>query len=60
MANFAIIELDDGLTVIELPSNEAAEDVAVLQGGILVDPGPYPSYEAACDALDELQFEEDE
>jgi hypothetical protein len=60
MASFAIIELEDGLTVVELPNGQSPEDVALSQGGTLVDPGPYPSYEDACDALIELQYEDQE
>jgi hypothetical protein len=60
MADFAIIELEDGLTVVELDDGQSPEDAAVSQGGTLVDPGPYPSYEEACDALVDLQYEDEE
>jgi hypothetical protein len=60
MVDFAIIELEDGLTVVPLQPGQSAEEAAVLNGGTLVDPGPYPSYEDACDALIDLQYEDEE
>jgi hypothetical protein len=60
MVEFAIIELPDGLTVVELPPGQKPEDVAASQGGILVDPGPYHTYEDANDALIELQSEDED
>jgi hypothetical protein len=60
MVDFAIIEVEDGLTVVELRRGQAPEDAALNQGGTLVDPGPYPSYEDACDALNQLQAEDEE
>jgi hypothetical protein len=60
MVDFAIIELEDGLTVVELPSGQSPEVVALSHGGILVDPGPYPSFEDANDALIDLQYEDEE
>jgi hypothetical protein len=60
MIQFAIIELADGLTVVELQPGQTAEDAAAGQGGVLVDPGPYPSYEEANDALIDLQAEDED
>jgi hypothetical protein len=61
MLQFAIIEVADGLTVVELQPGQKPEDAATAQGGMLVDPGPYATYEEANDALIELQAEgEDE
>ena len=60
MVEFAIIELEDGLTVVELPPGQKAEDVAASRGGVLVDPGPYATFEEANDALVELQAEGEE
>ena len=60
MVGFAIIELEDGLTVVELQRGQSPEDAAASRGGALVDPGPYPSYEEACDALIDLQYEDEE
>jgi len=60
MIDFAIIELEDGLTVVELPAGQSPEDVALSHGGTLVDPGPYPSFEEASDARMDLQYEDEE
>jgi hypothetical protein len=60
MVNFAIVELEDGLTVVELPAGQNPEDVAISQGGTLIDPGPFPSFEEANDALIDLQYEDED
>ncbi len=60
MVYFAIIEVDDGFTIIEVKDDQSVEEIAVREGGILVDSGPYSSYEEACDALDQLEVEDDE
>lgn len=54
MNRFAIVEVEDGLTIVALPADRTPEEAAVDAGGILVDPGPYPTFEAAGDALAEL------
>jgi hypothetical protein len=59
MVDFAIIEVDDGLTIVELHSGESPEQAAVREKGVLVDPGPFPTYEDACDALTDLEAEEE-
>ena len=59
MVNFATIEIDDGLTVVELRAGEQPEEAAIREGGVLVDPGPYESYEDACDALSKLEGEDE-
>jgi len=58
--DFVIIEVDDGLTVVELPAGADPEAVATDHGGVLVDAGPYRSYEDACDALADLEDEEED
>ena len=60
MISFAVIEVEDGFTVVEVLEGQSAEDAALGEGGVLVDPGPYTSYEEACDALDLLEGEEEE
>lgn len=60
MAAYCIIETDDGWTVVEHPENMTAEETAHRRGGVVIDPGPYESYEDACDALVGLQEELDE
>ena len=60
MVDFAIIEVPDGLTVVELQTGQSPEDVAAKHGGTLVDPGPYTSHDDACDALIDLPYDEEE
>ncbi len=60
MESFAIIEVDNGLTVANVHPDQSAEDAARAQGGIVVDPGPFPSYDEAYDALLNLQLTEEE
>lgn len=57
---YEIIETEEGLTVAEVQPGIMPEEVATLQGGILIDPGPYKSFEDAYDAILALQEEEDE
>lgn len=59
MASFAIIELDDGFEVIEVLPGQTPPDAAAAEGGVLVDLGPYFSYEEANDALDQLEISDD-
>ena len=60
MITFAIIELDDGLTIVELQPQQSPEEAAAREGGVLVDPGPYSTYEDANDALTDLEAQEEE
>ena len=60
MASFAVIEVADGLTVVDVATGESAEEVALSEGGALIDPGPFRSYEKANDALDQLEEEGEE
>ena len=60
MLSFAVIEIEDGLTIIEVQSGQSPEDAAAVVGGTLVDPGPYDSYEHACDVLDQMEMESEE
>lgn len=60
MVAFAIIELEDGLTIIEVQVGQKPDDAAAVNGGVLVDPGPYASYEEANDALIDLQADDEE
>jgi len=57
---FCIIEVDDGLTVIELKSHETPEDAALRERGTLVDLGPYVTRDDALDVLAELEAEDGE
>jgi len=60
MNQFAIMELADGLTVVALGAEEQAEEAAAREGGVLVDAGPYATYEEACDALLLMDTNEDD
>jgi hypothetical protein len=59
MIRFAIIELEDGLTVATVQPGQSLEEAAICQGGTLADPEPYATYEDAYDALCELEGEQD-
>ena len=60
MDYFAIMELEDGLTIVEVKPHQTPEDAALKEGGTLVDPGHYPSYDDALDALAELESEDED
>ncbi len=51
MTTYQIIETDGGLMVSEVQPGVSAEVAAERAGGVIVDPGPYRSYEEAYDAL---------
>ena len=51
MSTYIVIENDSGLRVAELEAKETAEEAARKHSGVIVDPGPYHSYEDAYDAL---------
>ena len=55
MTSLAIIETDDGFQVIEVMPDQSPEDAAVAEGGELVDPGPFESFDEAVEALDQLE-----
>ena len=57
---FAIIEVEDGLTVIQVAPGQTPENAALAEGGALIDPGPYDSYEEANEALDQLEREDED
>ncbi len=60
MLQYELIETNEGLTVIEIPSGSSAEEAARQQGGLVVDPGPFTSYEDAYEALMTLKLDVDE
>lgn len=59
-SGFVIAEIENGLTVVEIHGGETPEDAAVRNHGVLVDPGPYPTYEEAYDALMEIDADDEE
>ena len=60
MLRYELIEIDDGLTVVEIPPGMTPEEAARQHGGLLMDPGPYTSYEDAYEALMALKLDADE
>lgn len=57
---YAIVELEDGLLVVEVPTGMTLEEVALQNRGVLADENVYDSYDEACDALAELEPDEGE
>ena len=60
MTDYAILETDDGMTVVSVPSGGDVEDVALEREATVVDAGPYSSYEDAYEALLALSADEEE
>jgi hypothetical protein len=60
MVTFAIIELDDGLTIATVQPGQTPEEAAAIERGALIDATAYESYEDAYDALCELESEDEE
>jgi len=60
MSVYEIIETEAGLTVVELAPETPPEETASRYAGVVVDPGPYKTYDEACDALLALRDEEEE
>jgi hypothetical protein len=60
MHQFHLIETEDGLTVAEILPGLSSVEAAQRRQGILIDPGPYESYEDAYDAMMALKLDEEE
>jgi hypothetical protein len=60
MLLYQIIETDEGLAVAESQPGVTPDEVAAARGGILIDPGPYRTFDDAYDAMQALQEEEEE
>ena len=60
MLQYAIIETEDGLAVTQLPPTKLVEDLAAENGAVIVDPGPYASFDDAYDAMIAIEEEESE
>ncbi len=60
MTKFAVIETDSGIAVTAVPEDETVEEAATRQGGFVLDPGPFESYEDAYDAMLAIPDEEDD
>jgi len=52
---YAIVELEDGLSIVEVPVGVTLDEAAKHSHGVPVDETLYGSYEEACDALAELE-----
>ena len=55
MFDYAIVEVDDGFTIIQFNEGESARDAALREGGVLVDENTYFSYVEAYEALEQLE-----
>ena len=51
MSSFTVIENDNGLLVVAVESGETADEAAVRYNGVVVDEGPYKTYDDAYDAM---------
>jgi hypothetical protein len=60
MLRYELIENNEGLTVIEIPTGETAEEAARQQDGQIIDPGPFTSYEEAYEALMAMKLDNEE
>lgn len=60
MPFYLIIENEQGLEVVEQDEKSTPEETASEHGGILIDAGPYKSYDDAYDALLALQQEDED
>ena len=54
---YCILETEDGWTISEIPPHLTAVEAAAELGAVVIDPGPYDTYEEANDALAGLQDE---
>ncbi|MBN2577823.1 MAG: hypothetical protein JXB10_02445 [Pirellulales bacterium] len=60
MVQYEIVETYDGLTVAEIPHGVSPEEAARRRRGAVIDPGPYPSYDDAYEAMMALKLDEEE
>lgn len=60
MTYFAIIEVDDGMTIVEYQPGDDLISIAEARGGTVVDPGPFRNYEEAYDELLNLEPDVDD
>ena len=49
-----------GLTITAVQPDQTPQDVAACEHGLLVDAGPYASYDEAYDALCDLEADDEE
>ena len=60
MVSFAIIELEDGFAITTIQPGQTPTEAAAEEQGILVDAGPFATYEEACAAMCELEGEDED
>ncbi len=60
MTQYELIETDEGVAVAEIATGVTPEEAASRRGGLLIDPGPYDTYEDAYEAMIALKLEEEE
>ena len=60
MMLYEIIETDEGMTVAEMTPGASAEETATRRRGVVVDPGPYRSFDDAYDAMLALKDKDDD
>lgn len=51
MADYVIVEVADGHTVVELEAGQTPQEAALANHGILANDAIYPSFEDASEAL---------
>ena len=51
---FAIVESENGMSVMRLEPGISAAEAAARQQAVVIDPGPFKSFEDAQDALTDL------
>lgn len=59
MNYFAIIEVDNGMTIVEYQPEDDLIAIAESHGGTVVDPGPFRNYDEAYDELLNLEPDDD-
>ena len=51
MSEYIVVENDDGLLVVGVAENQTKEQAALANGGVIIDEGPYDTYDEAYDAM---------
>lgn len=51
ISEYVVIENDDGLLVVGVAEDQTKEQVALANGGVIVDEGPYHAFDEAYDAM---------
>lgn len=60
MTSYIIVEVEDGLSPVELLEGQKPEDAALAYRGVLIDEGPFATLEEAIDAIDNMCADEDQ